>query len=136
MPSQSLTLIDAQSAAPIDVSIDGQRLQVGAQALHTATGWAVKPEGFCKGDVCVPAGQAVNADGAVDLRAFAQRLGRPIVVDLNERAISLGAAAADRADALRTLEAPDFTLPDLSGQMHSLSQYRGKKILLATYASW
>ena len=136
MASQSLTLIDAQATAPIDVNVDGQRLQVSAAALASTTGWSVKPEGFCKGDVCVPAGDAVSNDGAVDLRAFAARLGRPIVVDLDARAVSLGAAAADRGDTLRSLEAPDFTLPDLTGQLHSLSQYRGKKILLATYASW
>ena len=136
MALQSLTLIDAQATAQIDASIDGERVQVSAPALAAATGWTVKPEGFCRGDVCVPAGDAVGADGAVDLVAFARRLGRPIVVDLPEQAISLGAAAADRADTLRSLDAPDFTLPDLTGRMHSLSHYRGKKILLATYASW
>jgi peroxiredoxin len=35
-----------------------------------------------------------------------------------------------------SLEAPDFTLPDVSGTPHSLSDYRGKKVLLATWASW
>lgn len=37
---------------------------------------------------------------------------------------------------LASLEAPDFTLPDLDGRPHSLSDYRGQKILLAAYASW
>ena len=32
--------------------------------------------------------------------------------------------------------APDFTLPDLAGQIHTLSDYRGKKVLLVAYASW
>ena len=136
MPMQSLTLIDAHVAAQIDVSIDNQRVHVSAATLAAATGWTVRPEGFCRGDICVPAGDAVGADGTVDLVAFAQRLGRPVVVDLAEQAVSLGAAAAERANALRSLQAPDFTLPDLSGRMHSLAQYRGKKILLATYASW
>ena len=48
----------------------------------------------------------------------------------------LGAAAADRAAALRSLEAPDFTLPDRTGRLHSLSEHRGKKVLLVSWASW
>ena len=32
--------------------------------------------------------------------------------------------------------APDFSLPDLAGRLHTLSDYRGKKVLLIAYASW
>ena len=42
----------------------------------------------------------------------------------------------ERTAALESLEAPDFTLPDLSGRPHSLVDYRGRKVLLATWASW
>jgi len=42
----------------------------------------------------------------------------------------------DRAAALDSGEAPDFTLPDLDGKLHSLSDHRGKKVLLIAYASW
>ena len=31
---------------------------------------------------------------------------------------------------------PDFTLPDVNGVPRSLSQLRGKKVFLATWASW
>ena len=30
-------------------------------------------------------------------------------------------------------KAPDFTLPDQNGNMHSLSEYRGKKVILYFY---
>ena len=33
-------------------------------------------------------------------------------------------------------EAADFTLPDLNGKMHSLADFRGKKVLLLTWGSW
>ena len=33
-------------------------------------------------------------------------------------------------------EAPDFTLPDAAGRLHRLSEHRGKKVLLVTWASW
>ena len=32
----------------------GEDLWLSAPDVERATGWALKPEGFCKGDVCVP----------------------------------------------------------------------------------
>lgn len=61
---------------------------------------------------------------------------RPIAVDPDERVAYLGVAAGARAARLASLQAPDFSLPDLAGRTHSLSEHRGKKILLVAYASW
>ncbi len=133
---ETWTLVTTESAMPIEVSPSGDQLLITQTALETATGWSTKPEGFCFGDRCVPAGVAVEADGRVNLAAFAERLHRPLVIETSERMVALGEAAVDRADLLQTLVAPDFELPDLSGQTHRLSDYRGKKILLASYASW
>ena len=109
MATQTFTLIDeAHAAHSIELVLEGQRLLVDPGSLEAATGWSVKPEGFCQGALCVPAGDAVDADGRVDVARFAARLGRPLVVDAPERAVSLGAAATTRADALQSLEAPDF----------------------------
>ena len=66
----------------------------------------------------------------------AEAAGRPVAVDREERAAYLGISAAERAAALASRQAPDFTLPDLSGRPHSLSAQRGKKVLLVAYASW
>jgi peroxiredoxin len=41
-----------------------------------------------------------------------------------------------RRAAMASLQAPDFGLPDLDGRRHRLSDYRGKKVLLAAWASW
>jgi cytochrome oxidase Cu insertion factor (SCO1/SenC/PrrC family) len=49
---------------------------------------------------------------------------------------ALGVPADERNAALDGLEAPDFTLPDVDGKPHTLSQLRGKKVFLATWASW
>ncbi len=66
----------------------------------------------------------------------AEREGRPVALDRDERAAYLGTSAKERARALASLEAPDFALPDLAGRPHSLAEHRGKKILLVAYASW
>jgi hypothetical protein len=76
-----------------------------------------------------------EAEGAV-LAKRAEAAGRPVALDLDERAAYLGISASSRAKSLASLEAPDFTLSDLDGRMHSLSQHRGKKVLLVAYASW
>ena len=40
-----------------------------------------------------------------------------------------------RQEALASLIAPDFTLPDLDGRPHTLSAHRGKKVFLVAWAS-
>ena len=70
------------------------------------------------------------------MSAFAKALGRPLALDLEERSAALGTSASDLGAQLASLEAPDFTLPDLDGKLHSLSEHRGKKVLLIAYASW
>ena len=65
----------------------------------------------------------------------AESAGRPVAVDRNERAAYLGVSARERAERLRSLEAPDFALPDLDGRLHSLGEHRGKKVFLVAYAS-
>jgi hypothetical protein len=61
---------------------------------------------------------------------------RPVAVDREEAVAYLGVSAATRGARLASLEAPDFSLPDLDGRRHSLSAHRGRKVLLVAYASW
>jgi peroxiredoxin len=42
----------------------------------------------------------------------------------------------DQAGGAASTSAPDFTLPDLDGRLHSLSDHRGKKVVLLTWASF
>ncbi len=118
----------------------GDALWLSVADAERATGWSLKPEGFCKGPVCVPtpAGRedAFVRDDLVDVAAFWRLMGRPAVHDSAGEVWMLGAGADDRAARLQSLEAPDFTLPDLDGAMHSLADHRGKKVFLATWSSW
>lgn len=72
----------------------------------------------------------------LNISALWQQANRPLVSSQQADAWSLGASAQETSAALDSLQAPDFTLPDLDGREHSLADYRGKKIFLTTWASW
>src|SRR6185437_1551899 len=112
----NVTLIDAEHGArPVEGRVDGERALVATTALEDATGWVLKPEGLCRGAVCVPVRDrdALVADGMIDLAAFAAALRRPIVVDAAEGVAAIGVPVEDRIAAMESLEAPDFDLPDV-----------------------
>ena len=118
--------------------VRGESVIVAPDELARALGWELKPQGFCKDDLCypAPAGNAVVTPAGIDLTAFAALIGKPLATDAAAGAAYMGASAATRAAQLASLQAPDFTLPDLEGRNHSLSDYRGRKVLLAAYGSW
>jgi hypothetical protein len=135
----AVTLIEPTTEHDLDVRVEGDRLLVAPAALTASIGWERKPEGLCQGDVCVPVRDAAAVDGpggTIDLAGVAAALGRPLAVDVEAGAAFLGAAAQDRAAALRSRVAPDFALPDLDGRVHTLSEHRGKKVFLVFWASW
>jgi len=120
-------------------SMDGG-LWLSGDDLKLVSGWEFKPQGLCKGDVCVPVPDARKSEFVAhdryNLAALANLLGQPVVSDTEHSAWCFGEAASERKRMLTSLDAPDFSLPDLDGKMHSLSEHRGKKVLLVSWASW
>jgi hypothetical protein len=116
---------------------DGERLWLSAADMEAATGWHQQPEGLCRGDACVPLREGwTDAEGRIDLTAFAGHFGQPVVHDAARSVWAFGTSARQRGDDLLSLQAPDFTLPDLDGNMHSLLDYRGSKVFMYSYASF
>jgi hypothetical protein len=101
--------------------------------FEAATGWAARPEGMCKGDVCVPAPGAVT-DGTIDVEAVSARLGMALVRDERHDVWALGPESGGRA--LTTAVAPELELPDADGNPFELSAMHGRKVLLVAWASW
>jgi hypothetical protein len=123
-----------------DAAARGDELWLDAAAVEESTGWTWKPEGLCHGDTCVPlppaAADELVRDGRLNLAAMWRRSGQPVVHDAASRFWVLGTGAERRGAALAALQAPDFSLPDLEGREHRLSSYRGRRVFLATWASW
>jgi hypothetical protein len=111
-------------------------LWMSAADAAKVTGWALKPEGMCRDERCVPLPAAAVKGSDVDVEAFWQKLGGPVIASQDGDVWALGAPADERNAALEGLQAPDFTLPDVDGTPRTLSQLRGKKVFLATWASW
>lgn len=137
MLEQRFTIIDGGQPVVATAVVEGDSVRLPASTLPDALGWELKPEGLCRGDTCVPLPRQVSVDtDGIDIADIAAALHRPLALDVAERAAYLGASAEERGVALAMLVAPDFSLPDLDGRMHALSDQRGKKVLLVMYASW
>jgi hypothetical protein len=109
-------------------------LEIDPKEFEARTGWAIKPEGACKGDTCVPLSAAAIAKGKLDARAISDRLGMPLIRDDAGNVWALGPAAMGHA--LTTAQAPDITLPDYKGNPFKLSSLSGQKVLIVTWSSW
>ena len=118
----------------------GEALWLGRADAHNATGWLMKPEGFCKGDVCVPIPAGRDSEfvrhDEVNVSALLNLMGNPAAATQKGDVWFLGQGANACNDALQSLDAPEFTLPDFSGKLHSLTDFRRKRVLLITWASW
>lgn len=122
-----------------DVACDNQwmiidSLDIDAATFQAGTGWNIKPEGACKGEVCVPLGSA-STDGRFDLAATAERLGMAVVSDTAAGVHAVGPESFG-GTALVTAEAPDVTLRDLDGNDVRLSDLRGRKVILAAWSPY
>jgi hypothetical protein len=111
-------------------------LWMSAADAEKVTGWTLKPEGMCRDAACVPMPASAVRGKDIDVAAFWKKLGGPAIASEARDVWALGAPADERNAALEGLDAPDFALPDVDGTLRSLSQLRGKKVFVATWASW
>ena len=119
-------------------------LWVTTNDLGRATRFAIKPQGVCRDQLCFPLPKArktefVKKEGSTtwfNLSEFARLIKQPFASDQKNRVWYFGSRAEEQNGYLSSLQAPDFTLPDLNGHLHSLADFRGKKVLLVTWASW
>ena len=123
---------------------DGGALWIALPDLSTATGWELKPEGVCKDEICVPVPDArraalIHDDSSAtwfNLSEFARWIEQPVAHDDDRAVWYFGPAGWEWKTRLTSQLAPDFSLPDLAGQRHTLKELLGKKVFLLFWASW
>jgi len=151
---------DDRATAIASAREEADQLWITTADLNRATRFEVKPQGVCRDELCFPLPRArqqevirketltrkdvdqihsrTGAGGSLtwfNLSAFAALVHQPVAHDEALATWYFG-LRSDQRQALSSLEAPDFTLPDVNGKPHSLSDFRGKKVLLVTWASW
>jgi hypothetical protein len=108
-------------------------LEIDRAAFEAGTGWQLKPEGACKGDVCIPLQPAPGA--RVDVSRIARQMGLPLAEETGRNLWALGPESIG-GRALTTAEAPELTLPDMNGNLFHLSSLRGQKVLIYAWAPY
>lgn len=109
-------------------------LNVSQAEFEAGTGWAIKPEGACKADVCIPLSQRPEGD-LVNVESMAEQIGLPLVSDAERSVWALGPASVG-SRTLLSAEAPELTLPDINGRSFSLSSLQGKKVVLVAWSPY
>jgi hypothetical protein len=112
--------------------------------LERATPFTLKPEGFCRDGRCIPIPddrksmwlQEQDGETWCNLSELGRTLRQAIALEPKHRVWCFGPEDAAQNEHVRSRIAPDFSLPDVNGVVRKLSAFRGKKVLLVTWASW
>jgi hypothetical protein len=123
---------------------DPNDLWVVPEDLPRVNDFVLKPEGACLAELCVPVRQDRDSELFVtragqawfNVTELARRLQQSFVADHEHAVWSFGNIPVTRNAFLQSAVAPDFALPDRDGKLVRLSDFRGKKVLLITWASW
>ncbi len=139
-----VTILSSNGTVSLDdASSDARGLWVPVVDL-ARLGWELRPEGACRGDLCVAIPKAREHDFVRDdagreffnLTELAALRRQPVSRSDRGDVFAIGEPSGDRAESLRGGVAPDFALPDLAGRVHRLSDHRGQKVFLVSWASW
>lgn len=130
-------LYDSRAVALARADVDASgALWVQRKDLPRINGFEIKPQGACRADICIPIPRGMMRGDTFNLSAFAQRVGQKFIADPAARVWSFGEIPVMQGAYLDSRIAPDVEVPDRKGRPVRLSQFRGKKVLLVTWASW
>jgi hypothetical protein len=129
------TVLFGENTVSLDKArIIDQNLWVQKHDLPRINEFEVKPQGACRADVCIPLSKTLKNGDWFNLTGFASKLGEKVVADQN--VYSFGEIPVLRGGFYNNRIAPDFAVADRKGKVVHLSDFRGKKTLVITWASW
>ena len=140
----AVALFNDQTVEIADSLPDPNDLWVMPADLTRINGFVLKAEGACLDDLCIPVRQdednqlLVTRQGRqwFNVTELAGILRQPFVADPETNTWSFGQIPHTRASFLQDAKAPDFSLSDRDGNQVRLADFRGKKIMIVTWASW
>lgn len=128
------TILFADNAVALDTTRVLDDLWVKQKDLPRINQFEVKPQGACRADVCIPLSKTLKNGDWFNLTGFAHKIGETVVKEKD--VYSFGEIPVLRGGFYNSRIAPDFAVPDRSGKLIHLSDFRGKKTLVITWASW
>lgn len=140
---QPVTAVLNDGVVDIDATLfDGEHLWVAAGDVKRINGFEPKPEGFCSADICIPFPKTDAWVRTLDgqpyycVTRFAEKIDQPVVADAERGVWGFGTVPLLQQELFTEAVAPDFALRDREDNLVRLSDFRGKKVLLLTWASW
>lgn len=143
--AQPVTVLFDDNVVEVERTLpDADDLWVMPADLPRVNGFELKPEGACLDELCVPVRQDRDSElfvtrggqGWFNVTGLARRLQQAYAVDHTHAVWSLGEIPVTRTRFFNAALAPDFELPNREGELVRLSDFRGKKVLVVTWASW
>ncbi len=136
-PAPSATVLYGDRAVPLDkIQPDPKGdLWVRKIDLPKINDFHIKPQGACREDLCIPIAKDLQHKEYFNLSGFARKTGETVVRD-EAGVFSFGEIPLVRGAFYNSRIAPDFAVPDRKGRIVHLNDFRGKKVLVITWASW
>lgn len=135
-PPAATVLYGEHSVALDKIYPDAKDLWVRKADLKRINDFEVKPQGACRDDLCIPISKDLARGEYFNLTGFARKVGEAVVADPGAHVWSFGEIPVLRGAFFGSRIAPDFAVPDRRGRVVHLSEFRGKKVLVITWASW
>lgn len=133
--TSTATVLYGDKTTTLDkVRPDPKDLWVRAADLPKINDFELKPQGACREDLCIPISKNLKQGEWFNLTGFAGHVHEAFVADSG--VWSFGEVPVLRGSFVNSRIAPDFAVPDRTGRIVHLNDFRGKKVLVVTWASW
>jgi hypothetical protein len=117
---------------------------VTPEDLTRINGFVLKPEGACLDEICIPVIQDKDSSQFVtrlgqkwfNVTGLARKLNQAYAHDPANHVWSFAPMQFGQSPLLSSAVAPNFELKDRDGNLVHLSDFRGKNVLIHTWASW